>query len=292
MSVKHPIIAITGSSGSGSFKVTSVFDHIAWREKIRHLVIDGSAFHRYERGKMAELSLEASIRGESLTHFGPAGNRLDLLQATLKEHSETGGGEYRQYIHTDEQALRYRQEVGTFTGWEKVPGETDLLVYQGLHGAYVDAEVNIASQADFLIGVAPILNLEWIQKIHNDISHRGYSLEAVRAMIQHRLHDYVHYITPQFSRTHVNFQRIPLVDTSNPFIARNVPECDESMVVIRFRYPKSQDFTHLLKMIDGSFMSRRNTIVVPGGKMSYVLELLLNPIVHEMMERRRQKAEI
>ena len=186
-------------------------------------------------------------------------------------------------------ARRLNKPMGTFTPWEPIPDDVDLLVYKGLHGTYIGNGIDLSQYSDFSIGVAPIVNLEWIQKIHNDITNRGYSLEAVKRIIKSRLEEYVRCITPQFSKTDVNFQRIPLVDTSNPFITRDVPSCDESMVVIRFRFPNRFDFPYMLKMIEGSFMSRRNTIVVPGGKMEYAMELLLNPIVEEMMEKRRQK---
>ncbi len=292
MSTKHPIIAITGSSGSGSSRVGDVFSHIAWREKISHLIVDGSAFHRYARDEMAVRVEEAWADGRYLSHFSPEGNRLDLLEFLFREFSSSGSGQYRHYLHTEEQAHQCRQPVGTFTPWEPLPADLDLLVYQGLHGAYAGADIQMQRHVDLTLGVAPIVNLEWIQKIHTDIRNRGYTLDAVRAAIQHRLHDYVHYITPQFTHTDINFQRIPLVDTSNPFDARDMPENDESMVVISFREPRDHDFAFLLKRIDGAFMSRRNSLVVPGGKMEFAMELLLLPLVHEMMERRRQLQEI
>jgi len=100
--------------------------------------------------------------------------------------------------------------------------------------------------------------------------------------------DYVKYITPQFSLTDINFQRVATVDTSNPFIARDIPTPDESMVVIRFRDPKKfgVDFPFLLNMIPDSFMSRRNIIVVPGGKMGYAMELILAPIIADMLAKK------
>ena len=288
MSVKHPIIAITGSSGSGSYRVGTVFSHIAWREKIRPLVIRGSAFHRYERDEMRLAVAAAAEAGKHLSHFSPEGNRLDLLEALLKEFSETGGGQYREYLHTERDARDAGGTLGGFTDWKQIPEGTDLLVYQGLHGAYRNAEVDITALVDFTVGVTPIVNLEWIKKIHNDTLNRGYTLEEVKHIIENRLYDYVDHITPQFSNTDVNFQRVPLVDTSNPFVARDIPELAESIVIISFREPEKQNFPYLMKMIDGSFMSRPNTIVVPGGKIEHAMELLLNPVVKTMMEKRRE----
>jgi len=291
MSVKHPIIAITGSSGAGSKKITNIFNHFAWREKCNVFMIDGNSYHLYDRNEMEEKVAESIENGGHLSHFGPEANDLNALQNFLQTYSESGKGQYRRYLHTLNSAKEFNQEPGTFTPWQDIPEDNDLLVYQGLHGAFINEEINISEQVDYAIGVTPIVNLEWIQKINNDTKNRGYSLEAVQAIIEHRLYDYVHYITPQFSHTDINFQRVPLVDTSNPFATMDVPECEESMVVIRFRYPEKHDFPAMLNAIDKSFMSRRNTIVVPGGKMDFLIEFVLNPIIHEIMEKRRQAAE-
>jgi transketolase N-terminal domain/subunit len=113
-----------------------------------------------------------------------------------------------------------------------------MLFYEGLHGAVTTEQVNIARYPDLLIGVVPVINLEWIQKLWRDKHVRGYSTEAVTDTILRRMPDYVHYIVPQFAHTHVNFQRVPVVDTSNPFIARDIPSADESMCVIRFANPE------------------------------------------------------
>lgn len=287
MSAKHPIIAITGSSGAGTTTVKRAFEHMFRREEIGPVVVEGDSFHRYNREAMKEAIAEREDR-RSISHFGKEANLFDKLEALFKEYGETGQGEKRYYLHSDEEAEPYNQKPGTFTPWEKVPAGTDLLFYEGLHGGVVNDTVNVAQWVDLLVGVVPIVNLEWIQKIHRDTGERGYSAEAVTHTILRRMRDYVTYITPQFSRTHVNFQRVPTVDTSNPFIARDIPTPDESFVVIRFRHPDKQDFPYLLNMINGSFMSRPNTIVVPGGKMGLAMELILTPMVHELMENRKR----
>ena len=117
---------------------------------------------------------------------------------------------------------------------------------------------------------------------------RGYTAEAVTDTILRRMPDYVNYICPQFSRTDINFQRVPVVDTSNPFIAREIPTADESICVIRFRNPKGIDFPYLLSMIHDSWMSRANTIVVPGGKMELAMQMILTPFIWRLMERRKR----
>ena len=139
-----------------------------------------------------------------------------------------------------------------------------------------------------VIGVVPTINLEWIQKLIRDKTQRGYSQEAVVDTILRRMPDYVHYIVQQFGLTHVNFQRVPVVDTSNPFITRDIPTADESVCVVRFAQPKGIDFQYLLSMINGSWMSRANTIVVPGGKMELTMQLIFTPFIWRMMERKKR----
>ena len=121
-------------------------------------------------------------------------------------------------MHDAEEAERFTSgPPGTFTRLAGARAAArDLLFYEGLHGAVVTDKVNIAHHADLKIGVVPIINLEWIQKIHRDKAARGYSTEAVTDTILRRMPDYVNYICPQFAETDINFQRVPTVDTSNP----------------------------------------------------------------------------
>lgn len=286
MSKKHPIIAVTGSSGAGTSTVKAAFEHIFFREKVTPCIIEGDSFHRYDRNEMREQVAKALKEGHHLSHFGPEANHLDKLEALFRQYGKTGTGQRRFYLHNDAEAEAYRQEAGTFTPWEDIPESTDLMFYEGLHGGAVNGGINVAEHVDLLIGVVPIVNLEWIQKIHRDTADRGYEAEDVTDNILRRMYDYVHYITPQFSSTDINFQRVPTVDTSNPFIARDIPTPDESLVVIRFRDPAkfNIDFPYLLAMLHDSFMSRRNSIVIPGGKMGLALEIILGPIIDKMLK--------
>ena len=291
MSHKHPIISITGSSGAGTTTVTTTFAQIFRRERINAAFVEGDSFHRYNRSEMRALVKEANERGNSHTsHFGPEANLFEELEALFRTYGETGTGKVRKYLHDQEEGAPYAQEPGTFTPWDNIPAGTDLLFYEGLHGGVVHGDVNIARHADLLVGVVPIINLEWIQKLHRDKQTRGYSQEAVVDTILRRMPDYVNYICPQFTQTHVNFQRVPTVDTSNPFIARDVPSADESMLVIRFRNPKGIDMPYLLSMLHDSYMSRANTIVCPGGKMPLAMQLIFTPMILQLMDRKRRAA--
>ncbi|MCG5516190.1 MULTISPECIES: phosphoribulokinase [Ectothiorhodospira] len=296
MSRKHPIVAVTGSSGAGTSTVKNAFEHIFRREHINPVIIEGDSFHRYNRVEMKQAMKEAAAHGNNhFSHFGPEANLFDKLEEMFKTYGETGGGKKRYYIHNEEEADNHNGRLGTslkageFTPWEDIPDGTDLMFYEGLHGLVTDGDVNAAQHVDLGIGVVPIVNLEWIQKIFRDNAERGYTAEAIVDTMLRRMPDYVHYITPQFSKTDINFQRVPTVDTSNPFIARDIPTPDESLVVIRFRDPKKfgVDFPYLLNMLHDSFMSRRNTIVVPGGKMGLAMEVILAPIIANMLEKRR-----
>lgn len=288
MSQKHPVIAVTGSSGAGTSTVKNSFEQIFRREKLKATIVEGDSFHRFDREAMKKAVAESEkINGRPISHFGPEANEFEKLEALFKEYSESGKGQTRLYLHNDEEAAPWKQQAGTFTPWKDIEYGSDLLFYEGLHGGVKTDTADVAKHVDLLVGVVPIVNLEWIQKIYRDTSARGYSAEAVTQTILRRMHDYVHYITPQFSRTHVNFQRVPTVDTSNPFIARAIPTLDESMVVIRFRNPKVADFPFLLNMIHDSFMSRPNTIVVPGGKMGMAIELILTPMILDIVAKSR-----
>lgn len=289
MSVKHPIIAITGSSGAGTTTVMRSFQHIFRREKIKAQIIEGDSFHKYNRMEMREeMKKQEAAGNRHFSHFGPEANLLDELENVFKTYGETGGGKVRKYIHDDAEAAEYGVPPGHFTEWKDIEPGSDLLFYEGLHGGYADDKINVARHVDLLVGVVPIINLEWIQKLHRDQIQRGYSQEAVMDTILRRMPDYVHHITPQFSRTHVNFQRVPTVDTSNPFIAKDIPSLDESMVVIRFADPKGIDFPYLLSMLHDSWMSRPNTLVVPGGKMGLAMQLIFTPMILRLMDLKRR----
>lgn len=291
MSVKHPIIAVTGSSGAGTTTVKKAVEDIFRRGKYKAAIIEGDSFHRYNREEMKEAVIAAEKEGRNLSHFSPEANLLDKLEELFRQYAHEGTGKKRYYLHNEEEAEAYNQSPGTFTPWEDLPPDTDLLFYEGLHGGVVTPQVNVAQWVDLLVGVVPSVNLEWIQKISRDVAERGYSAEAVTHTILRRMPDYVQYITPQFTHSHINFQRVPLVDTSNPFIARNIPTADESLVVIRFNKYRDQDYTYLLAMVHDSFMSRPNTLVVPGGKMGFAMQIIFRPIISEMMEKRRKSME-
>jgi phosphoribulokinase len=289
MSLLHPIIAITGSSGAGTSSVMRTFENIFRREGVKAAVVEGDSFHRHDRQQMrAALAAAEADGNKHFSHFGPENNLFEELERLFRSYSESGTGRRRHYLHEAADAARHGQEPGTFTPWEALPEGTDLLFYEGLHGAVKTPEVDVARYPDLLIGVVPVINLEWIQKLWRDRHVRGYSTEAVTDTILRRMPDYVNYIVPQFAHTHVNFQRVPVVDTSNPFIARDIPTADESLCVIRFANPKGIDFPYLLNMIHDSWMSRANTLVVPGGKMDLAMQLIFTPYIWRMMERRRR----
>ena len=288
MSAKHPLIAITGSSGAGTTSVTRTFENIFRRENVNAAIVEGDSFHRYDRAAMKVAMAEAETHGKPhFSHFGEDANLFAELEDLFATYAQRGTGRQRKYLHNDVEAKPYGQPPGTFTPWESVP-PTDLLFYEGLHGGVKTDSIDVACHTDLLIGVVPVINLEWIQKIHRDRSTRGYSTEAVTDVILRRMHEYVHYICPQFTRTHINFQRVPVVDTSDPFIARTIPTADESLVVIRFANPKGIDFPYLLSMLHDSFMSRANTLVVPGGKMELAMQLIFTPMILRLIDRRRK----
>ena len=284
MSQKHPIISVIGSSGAGTSTVKHTFDQIFRRENVNAISIEGDAFHKFDRENMKkELERRTSGGDSTFSHFSFDANILVDLESVFKNYSSTGTGKTRNYVHSEEEAERFGVAPGKFTEWRDIDPNSDLLFYEGLHGAVVNDEVNLAQYADLKIGVVPVTNLEWIQKIHRDRSTRGYSTEAVTDTILRRMHAYIHCIIPQFTETDINFQRVPVVDTSNPLVARWIPTADESIVVIRFKNPHGIDFPYLVSMISGSWMSRANSIVIPGGKLDLAMQLILTPLIARLI---------
>lgn len=289
MSKKHPIISVTGSSGAGTTTVKTTFDQIFRREGVKAVSIEGDAFHRYDRAAMkAELEKRKAADDATFSHFSYDANVLDKLEEVFRSYGENGTGMTRHYVHDEDEAEKWGAAPGNFTDWAPLDEGSDLLFYEGLHGAVVNDEVNLAALADLKIGVVPVINLEWTQKIHRDKASRGYSTEAVTDTILRRMHAYVHCICPQFVETDVNFQRVPVVDTSNPFIARWIPTADESLVVIRFKNPRGIDFPYLTSMIHDSWMSRANSIVIPGGKLDLAMQLIFTPMVERLIHESRR----
>ncbi|WP_455198430.1 phosphoribulokinase [Kaarinaea lacus] len=312
MSTKHPIVAITGASGAGTTVVKQVFQNIFLREEVNAAFVEGESFRRYDRADMNAILEKNYAEGKILSPYGPDVNRFDKLEDLFKEYSETGTGKIRRYI-SREVALESDEEEGTFTDEESLPENSDLLLYEGLHGGVVSSRwtrrsmseshnplvikerrnvskntgVDVAQYVDLMIGVVPVINLEWIQKINKDIELQGHPHDEVAEKIVGRMQDYIHFISPQFSVTDINFQRVPIVDSSNPFIAREIPTATECIVVIRFREPKKYDFPYLQDRIDGARMSRPNTMVIPGGQMKQALDVICTPLIHNLVEKRR-----
>jgi phosphoribulokinase len=289
MSLEHPVISVTGSSGAGTSTIRHTFEQIFRREGVEAVSLTGDAFHRYNRVDMdAELARRAEAGDQSFSHFSLEANILDELETLFRTYGETGTGRIRHYAHDDEDTKAHGVEPGNFTEWEPLAEGSDLLFYEGLHGAVAIDGLDIARHADLKIGIVPVINLEWIQKIHRDKTVRGHTTEGVTETILRRMHDYVHVICPQFTETDINFQRAPVVDTSNPFIARWIPTPDESVVVIRFRNPRGIDFSYLTSMIAGSWMSRANSIVIPGNKLDLAMQLILTPLINRLVDRARR----
>ncbi len=288
MSTKYPVISVTGSSGAGTSTAKLALEHIFRREQVTPAIIEGDCFHKFDRMTFRAKAKEFEAAGKRLSHFSDESNLFDKIAELFDSYQRTGRGFARTYVHDDEEAKLYGVDAGKFTDWREVGEGSDLLFYEGLHGGVEE----VRPYVDLMLGVVPVVNLEWIQKIHRDTAMRGYSQEAVVDNILSRMHDYIHFITPQFTNTDINFQRVPLVDTSNPFIARDVPTPDESLMVIRMRKPEKWgiDFPWLMAMLHDSFMSRRNTLVVPSSKFSLAMELILTPIVHGLLEAKRKSS--
>lgn len=309
MSQRYPIIAVTGASGAGTSVIKETFSIIFRREGINAAFVEGENFRRYDRQEMQAVLAEAEAQGKNLSPYGPSVNRFDLLEDTFRQYGASGSCRIRRYI-TGELAEKTGLQEGVFTPWEELPADSDLLFYEGLHGGVMasrwtrrkegssdakviverrksdeSAGVDVAQHVDLLLGVVPVVNLEWMQKISGDMELRGNSDREIARRIVDRMQDYIHFITPQFSVTDINFQRIPIVDTSNPFVASELPTDSECMVVIRFRYPQRFNLPDILKRIDDAEMSRPNSMVIPGGSMKQAIDVICSPLLHNLLEQ-------
>jgi phosphoribulokinase len=290
MSRAHPIVAVTGASGAGTTSVQQTFKSICAQAKFRAVFVEGDSFHRYEREEMRKL-IDAWERtaGRTISHFGPEANLLEELETLFNDYGREGIGRARLYLHDDNTAKAYGQKTGVFTEWSDIEPESDMLIYEGLHGGAITDVVNIAQHVDLLIGVTPTINLEWIQKLHRDQKDRGHSIEDVTQTILRRMPDYIEHIVPQYSRTHINFQRVPTVDTSNPFSNAGIPSPSESLIVVRFNDPSQQEIDDIIQSIRGSFQSKEDCLVVPGQTFEQTLELVLKPRVTKLIINSRQE---
>ena len=119
MSVRHPIISVTGSSGAGTTTVKTTFERIFRREGIAAAFIEGDAFHRYDRAEMRRAMADAAASGNPhFSHFGPDANLLPELEAVFAEYARSGVGRTRHYVHDEREAELYGSPPGTFTDWE------------------------------------------------------------------------------------------------------------------------------------------------------------------------------
>ncbi|MEK7758317.1 MAG: phosphoribulokinase [Pseudomonadota bacterium] len=310
MSQKRPIVAVTGSTGAGLSTVRHAFKTIFRRLGVSAAIVHGDAFRRYTEPEYAAQLAAARASGRNLSWFGPECNHFTELETLFKTYSETGSGVVREYAHNAEHAAALGVPAGEFTPWQPLAVGSDLLFYEGQHGGVVaqtwtrrkvdarhfpsDADrrvnaqgIDVAQYVDLLIGVVPAINLELIQKIHRDCAHGKRSPQETVETILRRMDDYIHYIVPQFGLTDINIQRIPLVDTSNPFIARDVPTEDECALVVHFRDRERHDFVDLLRRIPGAQMTRATTMLIPGGALGHALEDICAPILAGLIEMRR-----
>ncbi|VAW67313.1 Phosphoribulokinase [hydrothermal vent metagenome] len=305
MSQKHPVIAVTGASGAGTTAVQLAFKEIFFRQKINAAFIQGDGFLRYNEAESEKMISQALADGRHLSCYGPDLNDFKKLEDCFKHYAQNGSCDMRFKI-TEENKHLYQEPVGEFTQWQQSPSHSDCLFYEGMHGGVVaqtwtrrksentdtplkdrrsdrSNSINAAQYVDLLIGVVPAINLEWIQRIQHDQIIRKQSAEQVTANILEQLQDYIYFIVPQFSITDINFQRMPVVDTSNPFDLQPVPTEKESIIVISFKEPDKYNLDTYLKRIDGSFMSGRSNLVIPGGQMQHALDVICAPLIEALI---------
>ena len=146
MSATHPIIAVTGSSGAGTTSVMRTFEQIFRREQV-----DGRVHRRRQlpslrpRGDEAEDGRGARPRRPPRSATSARTRTCSTeLEGLFRSYGESGRGQRRKYLHDEQEAAPYGSKPGTFTDWEELPEDTDLLFYEGLHGAVAHGDVDVA----------------------------------------------------------------------------------------------------------------------------------------------------
>ena len=113
MSKKHPVVAVTGSSGAGTTTVKRALEHIFFRDGIKAAVIEGDSFHSLNRAEFRTAVKVAEDKGHlTFSHFGPEANHFDKLAALFQTYGETGGGQKRYYLHSEEEAAEHNARLG------------------------------------------------------------------------------------------------------------------------------------------------------------------------------------
>jgi len=304
MSVDHPIIAVTGASGAGTTVVQQAFREIFFRQKIRAVFVEGNGFLRYDDDESEKRVSDALAEGQHISCYGPELNDFDALQKLFGEYSHSGSGRMRCKL-SEENACQHDLPAGGFSPWQNLPLESDCLFYEGMHGGVVanswtrrkqqqtppteerrsarNNGVNVAQYVDLLIGVVPAINLQWIQRIHHERVLRKRSAQQTTDHIVQQLQDYIHFIVPQFSLCDINFQRMPVVDTSNPFEADRVPADFESMLVVSFREPDKHEVSDYVKRIPNARLSGRKSLLIPGGQLQHALDVICAPMIEALI---------
>ena len=115
MSAKHPVIAVTGSSGAGTTTTSLAFRKIFAQLNLHAAEVEGDSFHRYTRPEMDMAIRKARDQGKHISYFGPEANDFGLLEQTFVDYGRHGKGQSRKYLHTYDEAVPWNQVPGTFT---------------------------------------------------------------------------------------------------------------------------------------------------------------------------------
>ena len=90
MSAKHPVIAVTGSSGAGTTTTSLAFRKIFQQLGLRAAELEGDSFHHFTRPEMDAAIRKARDLGRHISYFGPEANDFGLLEKSFIEYGKTG----------------------------------------------------------------------------------------------------------------------------------------------------------------------------------------------------------
>ena len=236
MSTLHPIISITGSSGAGTTSVKRTFEQIFRREKIDAAFIEGDAFHRYDRAAMKAKVAEEEARGNpNFSHFSAGGEPARDARGGLRGVRPSG---HRPHPNTTSTTPRRRRSTASPPapsppGRDFEPQRPPVLRGPARLRRHRQGQPRAARRPQDRRGAGrqPRMDPEDPPRPRHPrlLDRGGHRHDPAPDARLRPLH-----LPAVHRRRDINFQRVPIVDTSNPFIARWIPTPDELMVVIRF----------------------------------------------------------
>ena len=166
MSAKHPVIAVTGFSGAGTTTTGVAFRKIFQQLNIRAAELEATASTLHPAGN-GRGDPQGARSGRDISYFGPGPTTSACcsraLSSTAKRHRP-----FAQVPAHLRRSGAYNPGAGHLHPVGATAGADRRAVLRGAARRCGREHHDVASHVDLLVGVVPIVNLEWIQKLIRD----------------------------------------------------------------------------------------------------------------------------